>query len=64
MKYFLHNEKTTCEISKEANKYGNCYEVRTYTINSNPKNTLFKTNYYVFHDANELVEFVALFDFK
>jgi len=60
----LHNEKTTCEISKEVNKYGNCYEVRTYPRNSNPKNTLLKKRYYVFDNANDLVEFVAINDFK
>ena len=60
----LHNEKTTCEISKEVNKYGSCYEVKTYPRNSNPKNTFLKTEFYVFATAYDLVEFVAFNDFK
>jgi len=64
MTHTMNNENRTASITKIEHKDGTTWEIATYPKGCNPKNRILKTQYHVFNDVFEFVEFVAYHNFK
>lgn len=62
MKFF--NENRTCEVQKNETKNGVSWEVATYPTNCPREKRIFKTQFHVFEEATDLIEFIAFHEFK
>lgn len=60
----MHNESRTASITKIEHKDGTSWEIATFPKNCNPKNGILKTQYHVFNDVFDFVEFVTFHNFK
>lgn len=60
----LHNETRTAEVLKIEHNEGTTWEVRTYPKGANKAAQVLKSQFNVFNDPFDFIEFIAFNEYK
>ena len=60
----LHNQTRTAEIFPQEHPNGKFWEVRTFPKGTPQNKRIFKTQFHVFTEALDFVEFIAYHEYK